>query len=47
MKQIDANNEVTYYLTNYFNAFNVFKYKRNLLDMAIPKEEYFTEMLDH
>ena len=43
-------------MTNYFNAFNVFKCGRKLLDrigvsyeracMAPPIEEYFTEMLD-
>ena len=44
-------------MPNYFNAFNVFECGRELLDrlevsyeracMATPKEEYFTEMLDH
>ena len=43
----DANNEVTYDVPNYFNAFNVFECGRNLLDridvsyerayMATPK----------
>ena len=44
-------------MPNNFNAFNVFECTRKLLDrlgvsyerayMATPKEEYFTEMLDH
>ena len=44
-------------MPNYFNAFNIFKCGRNILDrldvsyekayMATPREEYFTEMLDH
>ena len=31
-KQKDANNEVTYDVLNYFNAFKVFKCGRNVLD---------------
>ena len=56
-KQKDAKNEVTYYEPEYFNAFNIFKCGRNILDrldvsyeracITTPKEEYFTEMLDH
>ena len=52
-----ANNKVTYDVPNYLNSFNVFECGRNVLDrlnvsykrafMATPKEEYFTEMLDH
>ena len=48
-KQKDANNEVTYYVPKYFNAFNVFECGRELLDrlvmsyericIATPKEE--------
>ena len=30
-KQKDANNEVTYDVTKYFNAFNVFECRRNIL----------------
>ena len=32
-KQKDANNEVTYDVTDYFNAFNVFECGRNTLDI--------------
>ena len=56
MKQKDANNEVTYDVPNYVNAFNIFERRRKLLDrldvsyeracMATPKEEYFTDILD-
>ena len=56
-KKKDANNEVTYDVPDYFNALNAFKCGRKLLDrldvsyersyMATPREEYFTEMLDH
>ena len=56
-EQKDAKSEVTYDVPNYFNVFNVFKWGRNLLDRldvsyerayrAIPKEKYFTEMLDY
>ena len=52
-----AKNEVTYDVPNYFNAFNVFKCRRNILDridvscekayMATPEEEYFLVVLDH
>ena len=55
-KQKDANNEVTYDVPNYFNAFNVFKCGREILDrlevsyerscMATEIEIYFTKMLD-
>ena len=55
-KQKDANNEVTYDVPNYFNAFKVFECGRKLLYrldvsyerafMDTPKEEYFTEILD-
>ena len=44
-------------MPNYFNVFKMFECRRKLLDrldvpyerayMATPKEEYFTEMLDH
>ena len=44
-------------MLNYFTAFNIFECGRNILDrldvsyeivcMATPKEEHFTEMLDH
>ena len=47
-KQKDANNEVTYDVPKYFNAFNVFKFRRKILDrlgvsyeiacMATPRE---------
>ena len=43
-------------MPNYFNAFNIFECRRNILErlevsykracMATPKERYFTEMLD-
>ena len=56
-KQKDANNEVTYDVTNYFNAFNVFKCGRKFLDridvsyeracMATERRVYFTKMLDY
>ena len=56
-KQKDAKNEVTNDVPNYFNAFNVFKCGRKLLDrldlsyerayMATQREEYFTEMMNH
>ena len=52
-----ANNEVTYDFLKYFNVFNVFECGRKLLDkldvsykrlyMTTPKEEYFTEILEH
>ena len=55
MKQKDAKNEVKFDVLNYFNAFDVFKCGRNILDrnnvsyerlgMATPKEEYFGDML--
>ena len=55
-KQKDANNEVTDYVPNYFNAFNLFEYGRNIFFrinvsqkracMATPKEEYFGDILD-
>ena len=44
-------------MPNYFNAFNIFEWGRNILDrldisyerayMDTPREEYFIEMLDH
>ena len=44
-------------MPNYFIVFNIFEYRRKVLDrldvsyersyMATPKEEYFTEMLEH
>ena len=44
-------------MPNYFNAFNIFECGRKLLDrldvsykiacMATPKEEYFTEVMNH
>ena len=53
----DTKSEVTYDVPNGFKLFNVFEYGRKILYrldvsykrayMAIPKEEYFTEMLDH
>ena len=53
----DANNEVTYDVPNYANAFNVFKRGREILDnlgvsykrlyMVTPREGHLTEMLDH
>ena len=56
-KQKDAENEVTYDVPNYFNAFNLLECGRKLLDridvsyeracMATPREEYFTKMLDY
>ena len=57
MEQKDANNEITYDVPNYFNVFNVFKCGGKLLYildvsyeisyMTTPKEEEFTEMLNH
>ena len=53
-KQKDVNNEVTYAVTNYVNAFNVLECGRKLLDrlgllyeracMATPREALFMEM---
>ena len=57
LRKKDAINEVTYDVPNYFNTFNVFECRRNILYtldleyerafMANPKEEYFTEILDN
>ena len=57
MKQKDAKNEFTYDVPNYFNACNVFKCGRKLLDrldvsyerayMTTPREVYFAEMLEN
>ena len=38
-KQKDANNEVTYDVTNYLNAFNIFECGRNLLDRLAVSHE--------
>ena len=56
-EQNNANNEVTYDVPNYFNVSNVIECRRKILEridvsyersyMATPKEEYFTEMMEH
>ena len=44
MKQKDANNEVTYDVPNYYNAFNVFEGGRKLLDR--PYVSYERAVMD-
>ena len=51
-KQKDANNEVTYDVTNYFNVSNVFECGRNNPDISYERaymttedNEYFTDIL--
>ena len=56
-KQKNAKNEVTYDVLNYFNAFNIFEWGRNILNrldmtyewscMVTQKKEYYTDLLEN